>query len=86
MTCLHFSQVATGLRPEMIATIREYDPDRPHTPITLAWDETQKHVRGSFINDATQIWHKSFFSSVQIQFIVLPHIIRHIKEKYPRSL
>ena len=75
MTCLHFSQVATGLRPEMIATIREYDPDRPHTPITLAWDETQKHVRGPFTNDATQIWPKfDFFPlcSVQFKFNLLP--------------
>jgi hypothetical protein len=38
-------QVASGLRPEMISTIRDYDPDKPNMPITLAWDETQRHVR-----------------------------------------
>ena len=31
----------------MISTIRDYDPDKPHMAVTLAWDETQKHVSSS---------------------------------------
>ena len=32
------------MRPEMLYTISEYDPNKPDHPMTKAWDETQAQV------------------------------------------
>ena len=32
------------MKPEMIATIREYDPSLTDDPLTKAWDATQNKV------------------------------------------
>lgn len=34
-------QIANNMKPEMMATIREYDPSNTSDPITKAWDSTQ---------------------------------------------
>ena len=43
------AQVETNLRPEMLYSIEEYDPDDPSSPMTSAWDNTQRHVSQSDI-------------------------------------
>ena len=35
------------MRPEMLYTISEYDPNQPEHPMTKAWDETQSQVISS---------------------------------------
>ena len=32
------------MRPEMLYTINEYDPNTPDDPMTKAWDDTQSQV------------------------------------------
>ena len=32
------------MRPEMLYTINQYDPNRPDDPMTKAWDDTQSQV------------------------------------------
>ena len=39
-----FFQIANNMKPEMMATIREYDPSDTSDPITKAWDSTQIKV------------------------------------------
>ena len=38
------SQVENTMRPEMLYTINEYDPNKPDHPMTKAWDDTQSKV------------------------------------------
>ena len=38
------------MRPEMLFTINEYDPNKPDHPITSAWDDTQSKVIAIKIN------------------------------------
>jgi len=38
-------QVANTMRPEMLFTINEYDPNKPDHPITSAWDDTQSKLK-----------------------------------------
>ena len=38
------------MRPEMLYTLNEYDPNRPDHPMTKAWDDTQSQVKiSSFV-------------------------------------
>merc|ERR1719195_382277 len=37
-------QVSNTIQAEMIADIRNYDPDDPENKVTKAWDETQKQL------------------------------------------
>merc|ERR1719228_1496415 len=37
-------QVSNTIKAEMIADIRNYDPDNPDNPVTKAWDETQQQL------------------------------------------
>ena len=37
-------QIADNMKPEMMATIRDYDPNAKSDPITKAWDATQNKV------------------------------------------
>ena len=37
------------MRPEMLFTINEYDPNKPDHPITSAWDDTQSKVATKYI-------------------------------------
>ena len=39
-----FFQIANNMKPEMMATIRDYDPSNTSDPITKAWDSTQIKV------------------------------------------
>ena len=39
-----FFQIANNMKPEMMATIRDYDPSNTSDPITKAWDSTQNKV------------------------------------------
>ena len=39
-----YSQVENTMRPEMLYTINEYDPNKPDNPMTKAWDDTQSKV------------------------------------------
>ena len=32
------------MRPEMLYTLNEYDPNKPDHPMTKAWDDTQSKV------------------------------------------
>ena len=41
---LFLFQIANNMKPEMMATIREYDPSNTSDPITKAWDSTQNKV------------------------------------------
>jgi len=38
------SQISKNLRPEMKYTVTQYNPEKPNSPITAAWDNTQKHL------------------------------------------
>lgn len=38
-------QVENTMRPEMLYTISEYDPNKPDHPMTKAWDETQAQLK-----------------------------------------
>jgi len=38
------NQISGNLKPEMMFTITKYDPNKPRSPITAAWDNTQKHL------------------------------------------
>ena len=40
-------QVENTMRPEMLYTLNEYDPNRPDHPMTKAWDDTQSQVTTS---------------------------------------
>merc|ERR1711971_179854 len=40
-------QIANNMKPEMMATIRDYDPSNTSDPITKAWDSTQIKVPAS---------------------------------------
>ena len=35
------------MRPEMLYTLNEYDPNKPDHPMTKAWDDTQSQVTTS---------------------------------------
>ena len=37
-------KVENTMRPEMLYTINEYDPNTPDDPMTKAWDDTQSQV------------------------------------------
>ena len=39
-----FFQISSTMKPEMLVTIREYNPADPD-PISKAWDATQNKVR-----------------------------------------
>ena len=51
------------MRPEMLFTINEYDPNKPDHPITSAWDDTQSKVvtENININVFTTNIHCNFF-------------------------
>jgi len=38
-------QIKNNMKPEMIGTIRDYDPSKPENPITKAWDATQNKLQ-----------------------------------------
>lgn len=38
-------QVESTMRPEMLYTINEYDPNTPDDPMTKAWDDTQSQLQ-----------------------------------------
>ena len=40
-------QVENTMRPEMLYTLNEYDPNKPDHPMTKAWDDTQSQVTKS---------------------------------------
>ena len=52
------------MKPEMMATIREYDPSNTSDPITKAWDSTQNKVR--FRNITYRV-----LQTIQIKLILL---------------
>jgi len=39
------AQITSNMKPEMIATIREYDPSLTDDPLTKAWDATQNKLQ-----------------------------------------
>ena len=39
-----FLQITSNMKPEMIATLRDYDPSLTNDPVTKAWDATQRKV------------------------------------------
>ena len=52
------------MKPEMMATIRDYDPSNTSDPITKAWDSTQNKVR--FRNITYRV-----LQTIQIKLILL---------------
>lgn len=44
------SQISINLKPEMMYTVTKYDPDKPNSPITAAWDNTQKYLNCCGLN------------------------------------
>lgn len=38
-------QIASNMKPEMMATIRDYDPNMPNSAIALGWDATQNKLQ-----------------------------------------
>ena len=51
-------QVVNTIQAEMIADIRNYDPDNPDDSVTKAWDETQSQLRccGLLTEQVTKPW------------------------------
>ena len=51
-------QVVNTIQAEMIADIRNYDPDNPDDSVTKAWDETQAQLRccGLLTEQVTKPW------------------------------
>ena len=56
------------MRPEMLFTINEYDPNKPDHPITSAWDDTQSKVltENTDINSFETNIHSKFFCNFRI--------------------
>jgi len=50
------SQISINLKPEMMYTVTKYDPDKPNSPITAAWDNTQRYLNccGLKVHDSDQ--------------------------------
>ena len=61
---IFFFQISSTMKPEMLVTIREYNPADPD-PISKAWDATQNKVRIFWpFRDNTQEIPSAFYSSV----------------------
>ena len=59
-----FFQISSTMKPEMLVTIREYNPADPD-PISKAWDATQNKVRIFWpFRDNMQEIPSAFYSSV----------------------
>ena len=61
---IFFFQISSTMKPEMLVTIREYNPADPD-PISKAWDATQNKVRIFWpFRDNMQEIPSAFYSSV----------------------
>merc|ERR1719206_385438 len=60
-------QVSNTIQAEMIADIRNYDPDDPENKVTKAWDETQEQVSLSW-----EMWRYNKVLNPSSHFEVVP--------------
>merc|ERR1719244_120575 len=70
-------QVSNTIQAEMIADIRNYDPDDPENKVTKAWDETQKQLSccGLMTEQVSLSWEMWRYNKVlnpSSQFEVVP--------------
>lgn len=71
-------QVASSLRPELVITLREYDPAQPNMPVTLAWDRTQSRVSKSKNRKHWIVSHKIFrIKVITIFTLILVELLRN---------
>ena len=70
-------QVSNTMKAEMIADIRNYDPDNPENTVTKAWDETQKQLSccglmTEQVSLAWEMWKYNRVLNPTSQFEVVP--------------
>ena len=56
------------MRPEMLFTINEYDPNKPDHPITSAWDDTQSKVVKENID--INVFQRNIHSKLLCNFLI----------------
>jgi len=70
-------QVGNTIQAEMIADVRNYDPDNPENTVTKAWDETQKQlsccgIMTEQVSLAWEMWRYNKELNPSSEFEVVP--------------